>query len=291
SLCIEAGEYDPDNPDAKPLHKCDFYQNTAAGDRLRSGLSLGSSVHWSQALEEMTGETELDGTAILDYFKPLYDYLVDYNNQSPPFETEEELINWLGNTYEQFASENCYQQQVAEWDYATDIDNPEKAAVLTQVTLDVAEKRKEWWQQHFAPLNVDDYQDEQLKRQLRSLKNLGSAALSVDKLEEFTNILQSMRNTYSTGKICPYSQQACVLENEGLSLEPDIEAVIATSTDYDELEYVWKSWRDASGAKIRENYKEYVRLSQEVAEANGFNDTGEMWRSRYETENFIENLE
>ncbi|GJQ76247.1 hypothetical protein Trydic_g20308, partial [Trypoxylus dichotomus] len=268
SLCIEAGEYDPDNPDTKPLHKCDFYQNTVAGDRLRSGLSLGSSVHWSQALERMTGETELDGSAILDYFKPLYDYLVEYNNQSPPFETEEELINWLGNTYEQFASENCYQQQIAEWDYATDINNPEKAAVLTQVTLDVAEKRKEWWQQYFAPLNVDDYQDEQLKRQLRSLKNLGSAALSADKLEEYTNVLQSMRNTYSTGKICPYTQQGCDLENEGLSLEPDIEAIIATSTDYDELEYVWKSWRDASGAKIRENYREYVELSQEVAEAN-----------------------
>lgn len=34
SLCIAAEEYDPENVTV-PLHKCDFYQSKAAGDRLR----------------------------------------------------------------------------------------------------------------------------------------------------------------------------------------------------------------------------------------------------------------
>jgi hypothetical protein len=35
SLCIAAGEYNPDNKKV-PLHKCDFYESTAAGEKLRS---------------------------------------------------------------------------------------------------------------------------------------------------------------------------------------------------------------------------------------------------------------
>jgi peptidyl-dipeptidase A len=48
-----------------------------------------------------------------------------------------------------------------------------------------------------------------------------------------------------------------------------MEAVISTSRDYDELAYVWKSWRDVSGAKMRDDYKKYVELSNLAAEKNG----------------------
>jgi peptidyl-dipeptidase A len=48
-----------------------------------------------------------------------------------------------------------------------------------------------------------------------------------------------------------------------------MEAVISTSRDYDELAYVWKSWRDVSGAKMREDYKKYVEISNLAAEKNG----------------------
>lgn len=44
---------------------------------------------------------------------------------------------------------------------------------------------------------------------------------------------------------------------------------MATSTDYDALEYVWKAWRDATGAKMRMQYKEHVELSNKIAELNG----------------------
>lgn len=74
SLCQVAGEYEPNNP-AKPLHKCDIDGSIAAGERLRAGLSLGRSVHWSEALREMTGETELKTDALLEYYAPLYEFL------------------------------------------------------------------------------------------------------------------------------------------------------------------------------------------------------------------------
>lgn len=44
---------------------------------------------------------------------------------------------------------------------------------------------------------------------------------------------------------------------------------MATSTNYEELKYVWKAWHDASGAKIRSSYPKYVELSNKAAVANG----------------------
>lgn len=78
-----------------------------------------------------------------------------------------------------------------------------------------------------------------------------------------------MTNIYSTARICPYDNQDCDLDSEGLNLEPSIEAILASSTDYDELVYVFTAWRDASGAKMRDFYKSYVNLSNEAAVING----------------------
>lgn len=80
ALCIEAGQFDPDD-ETKPLHKCDIDKSLAAGAKLREGLELGLSQHWSVALERMTGETELSGDAVIEYFKPLYDYLKEENEK------------------------------------------------------------------------------------------------------------------------------------------------------------------------------------------------------------------
>jgi peptidyl-dipeptidase A len=79
AVCKEAGQYDPADP-TKPLHKCDIDKSTAAGMKIRAGLELGLSKHWSVALERMTGETEISGDAVMEYFKPLYEFLKEAND-------------------------------------------------------------------------------------------------------------------------------------------------------------------------------------------------------------------
>lgn len=44
---------------------------------------------------------------------------------------------------------------------------------------------------------------------------------------------------------------------------------MVSSTNYDELKYVWKAWRDATGAKMKDLYKVYVELSNKAAVKNG----------------------
>ena len=80
-----------------------------------------------------------------------------------------------------------------------------------------------------------------------------------------------MTTVYGAGKVCPMEKQNCDLETEGLTLEPGLEEVISKPTEhtYDELSYVWEGWRNATGRVMRDQFKEYVDISNEVARANG----------------------
>ena len=42
-------------------------------------LALGQSKEWQSALEAMTGTRELSGTAMLNYYRPLMDWLETQN--------------------------------------------------------------------------------------------------------------------------------------------------------------------------------------------------------------------
>lgn len=44
-------------------------------------LELGSSRHWSEALEVLTGDKTVKADAIKEYFKPLYEWLVAENTR------------------------------------------------------------------------------------------------------------------------------------------------------------------------------------------------------------------
>jgi peptidyl-dipeptidase A len=68
ALCKEAGF-------TGPLHRCSIYGNKQAGAKLARMLELGSSRPWPEALAMLNGETQMDATAILDYFAPLKTWL------------------------------------------------------------------------------------------------------------------------------------------------------------------------------------------------------------------------
>jgi peptidyl-dipeptidase A len=62
-----------------PLNRCSIYGNQDAGGRLNELMEMGRSKPWPQALEAVTGQTEMDATAILDYFAPLKSWLDEQN--------------------------------------------------------------------------------------------------------------------------------------------------------------------------------------------------------------------
>ncbi|REL35095.1 M2 family metallopeptidase [Thalassotalea euphylliae] len=72
ALCEISG-----NTDA--IHRCSIYNNKDAGEKLNKMLEMGMSQPWQQAYKIVTGNEQMDATAILDYFAPLHTWLKDQN--------------------------------------------------------------------------------------------------------------------------------------------------------------------------------------------------------------------
>ncbi|GFY78990.1 angiotensin-converting enzyme, partial [Trichonephila inaurata madagascariensis] len=88
SLCDAAG-YEG------PLHKCDIYQNKKAGQLMSDMLSLGSSVHWKEAMKIGTqGKTDkMDAKPMLEYFAPLLKWLKEQNkNETLGWTSDDPMI-------------------------------------------------------------------------------------------------------------------------------------------------------------------------------------------------------
>ncbi|MBV9769153.1 MAG: M2 family metallopeptidase, partial [Bryobacterales bacterium] len=66
-----------------PLNRCSIYDSKTAGDRLNTMLAMGASRPWPKALAALTGQDQMDATAILDYFAPLKKWLDEQNRGKP----------------------------------------------------------------------------------------------------------------------------------------------------------------------------------------------------------------
>jgi len=66
-----------------PLNRCSIYRNREAGKKLNAMLSMGLSRPWPDALETLTGQRQMDATAIRDYFAPLQKWLDEQNKGKP----------------------------------------------------------------------------------------------------------------------------------------------------------------------------------------------------------------
>ncbi|XP_022084562.1 angiotensin-converting enzyme-like [Acanthaster planci] len=118
------------------------------------------------------------------------------------------------------------------------------------------------------------FQDPSIKRQFMLLLR-GGYLNDRAKRENMTRIANEMENIYGKGTVCREN-------GECLTLEPDLEDLMANKRDYDELLWAWKGWRDAVGRKIRPLYPQYVELKNEGARTNSYADESEVWQERYE---------
>ncbi|XP_028675845.1 angiotensin-converting enzyme [Erpetoichthys calabaricus] len=285
-----------------PLHKCDIYRSTEAGHLLSAALSAGSSKPWQEILYNVTNTDKMDAGPLLEYFKPVIDWLEQQNKNEtlgwPDFDwrppvpegypngtdkntDETDAVQFI-EKFDTMAKEvwNAYTE--ASWAYNTDINSKNKEIMLeknlemnNQTLIYGLEARK---------FDYSDFKDENVKRILKKLSDIERAALPENELKEYNTILSDMETTYSTAK-------GCLNQDKCLPLDPDLTELLAKSRNYNELLLAWKGWRDASGKNIRQNYKKYVTLSNKAARLNNHADNGAFWRSLYETPTFEQDLE
>ncbi|XP_050739110.1 angiotensin-converting enzyme-like isoform X1 [Eriocheir sinensis] len=222
---------------------------------------------------------------------------------------ENEAINFLLR-YDGEASDMCNRFMEASWNFNTNVTDANRQKMLDQQIEWARFHRNKWTEAtRYAWKN---FTNENVKRMFSFVTVLGKVALPKDKMKELMELLQDMKTSYSTAKICRYDPRLRTLsggdydyygdfeatgsENEipcipVLSLEPELTNIMASSRDPAELRYVWRAWREVAGKPLRQQYLRYVELANEAARLNGFNDAGEFWRSDYEIDDFSEQLD
>lgn len=189
---------------------------------------------------------------------------------------EEKAENFL-NKFNQEAEDLSYQSSLASWNYNTNIteENAQKMNEAAAKWSAFYEEQSKIAQN----FSLQEIQDATIKRQLKALQQSGSSALSPDKNKQLNTILNTMSTIYSTGKVCnSMNPQECFL------LEPGLDEIMATSTDYNRRLWAWEGWRAEVGKQLRPLYEEYVVLKNEMARANNYEDYGDYWRGDYEAE-------
>ncbi len=66
-----------------PLHRASIYGSATAGRRLREMLAMGQSHEWPDALETITGTRTMEADGLLEYFRPLREWLDEQNRHAP----------------------------------------------------------------------------------------------------------------------------------------------------------------------------------------------------------------
>lgn len=188
--------------------------------------------------------------------------------------------------HDRLLTEKCNIIVRAEWNYASNITEENKKKLLEE-SLIFADFQKEAWK-NSTSFAWKGFKDPLIRRWFKKLSVLGKAALPDDKLKELDGLVADMKNIYSTSKVCPYKKED---EECKLSLEPELTDILSKSRNYEELVYIWKSWRDVSGKRVKDKYIRFIELSNEAAKLNGFKDVGEMWRERYESDVFQQDIE
>ena len=96
-------------------------------------------------------------------------------------------------------------------------------------------------------------------------------------LAEMARLAASLEADYGKGKYCPKSGK-----HAGECLDvTQVEKIMATSTDPEELKDVWVGWHTIS-PPMRERYTRWVELGNKGAKEMGFADLGAMWRASYD---------
>ena len=66
-----------------PMHLGSIYKSDRAGARLKAMMEMGKSKPWPDALEALTGQRQMDASAVAEYFAPLKKWLDEQNKGKP----------------------------------------------------------------------------------------------------------------------------------------------------------------------------------------------------------------
>ncbi len=105
-----------------------------------------------------------------------------------------------------------------------------------------------------------------------------------DKNQQLSKVTTALGDLYGQGKYCR--------DNDSCLSLTEINRIMSSSQDYEELLDLWTGWHDIA-KPMKPLYEQEVLLANQGARELGYNDTGAMWRSKYDMppEEFTRELE
>ncbi|NXD66074.1 ACE enzyme, partial [Eolophus roseicapillus] len=206
--------------------------------------------------------------------------------EPPQADPSEEGAALFASAYNSTAELVLFESVAASWDYYTNLTAENAALQQVEASLEEQEFMEVWGKKAKELYGSiwSNFSDPHLRKIIGSLQTLGPSNLPLDKREQYNTILSNMDKIYSTAKVC-LTNSTC------WELEPDISDIMATSRSYKKLLYAWEGWHNAAGNPLRAIYEEFVKLSNEAYQMDGFEDTGSYWRSWYDSASFEDDLE
>ncbi|KAJ0170359.1 hypothetical protein K1T71_014287 [Dendrolimus kikuchii] len=231
--------------------------------------------------------------------------------------------------YDREASGMCYRVTMSQWKFVTNITEYNRRRMAEELALSSKFERLSW--RKAAAYDVSRVSDPQGRRQLHKIVMNSRASLPDDRYSEVQQLITEMKEIYNSAKICPYGQkpydphiprvpfqgseyqdvptQGYHLANQpyqhyqaytespdnpnycDMQLDPEISRILAHSRIESELIYVWRSFREKTGPKLRNRFMRYVQLANQAAISTGYRDAGEQMRDAYEDQSFRTSVE
>ncbi|XP_050669204.1 angiotensin-converting enzyme-like isoform X2 [Leptidea sinapis] len=226
--------------------------------------------------------------------------------------------------YDREASGMCYRVTMSQWKFVTNITEYNHRRMLEELSLSSKFDRLSW--RKAVVYDISRVPDPQARRQLMKIVRSSRAVLPEDKYLELQQLITEMKEIYNTAKICPFihkpfdphvpkpypqpeiqSNHQYLLTNEqqyeqnedsteypnycDMQLDPEISRILAHSRIESELLYVWKSFRDKTGPKLKNRFMRYVQLANQAAVSTGFRDAGDQFRASYDDPSFRSSVE
>jgi peptidyl-dipeptidase A len=173
----------------------------------------------------------------------------------------------------------------AAWVYSTYI-TPDSEALNARANQAYIEAVAKYAKEATRFDNVDLSADERRQMNLLKLALVLVTPSDSARAEELTRIAASMEGSYGRGKWCPGRNEAAVTPSPAGGDDGclDVEAIteiMAQSRDPKRLREVWEGWHTIA-PPMKKDFARFVELANEGAKELGFNDTGAMWRAKYD---------
>lgn len=175
-------------------------------------MKLGTSRHWSYVLKTLTNEADISTSALLEYFQPLHQFLVEENRRM-----NSDAIRPALAIYNEEAAAQCNKRNLANWEKVTDLNNEAKSQAYLVAYEEYAAFVQNQHRKLFNGLKPSDFNDAQIQRQILLNSNLGVYALNQSQLTKLTEAKKEMEIIYNNAAFCDYEDPNCTTK---LTLDP-----------------------------------------------------------------------